>query len=370
MEVMGVERMKSSSWVLGAAVVLAGCLPSGKGASRCGGYLGCSNGQVVEPPDGGGVGVAPTPLPPPPVSGCGKPLPADQPATVPGTPSGYMHYTVIGTGASLAGPQPAKMGPRTFWVRVPADYDPNKPYRVVYLAQGCGGYEVANTSTYRLYDESLGGDEEALYVALDIPRDMANMDCYDTFGSGTASQEWEAFQLFHSLVDQTYCVDNDRVDVVGYDFGGDLSNMWGCYFGGDGIKPASDPAHHRAFAPYYHIRAQGAVASLEPMNGPPCNGPVAAFVIHDMGDGTAYSDGLASRDRALRMNGCTGSPTEPYHADVLGPDICLKYTACPAAYPVVFCSTMGLGHSDQHDRLIPGVTLFFKELEQAPIPKP
>jgi poly(3-hydroxybutyrate) depolymerase len=368
MEAIGVGLMKSSSWVLGAAVLLAGCLPSGKEDAHCGGYLGCSTGQTIVDPNAAAVALVPPP-PPPPVSGCGLPLPADQPQTVPGTPLGYKHYTVMGTGASLAGPQPAKVGPRTFWVRVPADYDPNEHYRVVYLAQGCGGYEVANTSTYHLFDAAAGGDEEAIYVALDIPRDMADMDCYDSFNSGLASQEWEAFQLFHSLVDQTYCVDNDRVDVVGYDFGGALANMWGCYFAGDGAKPASDPAHPRAFVPYYHIRAQGAVASFEPKTGPLCNGPVAAFFIHDMMDGTPYAEGEASRDRALRMNGCLGSAADLYHPEVLGA-VCLRYTDCPAAYPVVFCTTSGLGHEDQHDRLIPGITLFFKELEQAPRPSP
>jgi hypothetical protein len=64
-------------------------------------------------------------------AGCGKPLPAAQPQTVPGKPTGYMHYTVMGTGATLDGTIPEKAGPRTFWVRVPADYNPNRKYRTV-----------------------------------------------------------------------------------------------------------------------------------------------------------------------------------------------------------------------------------------------
>src|SRR4051812_8717971 len=52
-------------------------------------------------------------------AGCGKPLPADQPPTVPSTPKGYKQFTVMGAGATLAGQVPAKVGPRTFWVRVP-----------------------------------------------------------------------------------------------------------------------------------------------------------------------------------------------------------------------------------------------------------
>ena len=43
-----------------------------------------------------------------------------------------------------------------------------------------------------------------------------------------------------------------------------------------------------------------------------------------------------------------------------------EYTDCPAAYPVVFCTTTGLGHADQHERAIPAFTLFFDEASAAP----
>ncbi|HTA20386.1 MAG TPA: hypothetical protein VK989_13935, partial [Polyangia bacterium] len=169
-------------------------------------------------------------------SGCGKALPTAQPPTQPGFPGGYLQYTVMATGATLAGPQPQKAGPRTFWVRVPADYDPNHAYRVVYLGAACGEFGDANTTTYPLYAEPQGGDEEAIYVAIDIPSDMVNMGCYDN-QAGPASQEWEAFELFHDVVDASYCVDNDHVFVAGYSTGGGLANQWGCYFAGDGQRP-------------------------------------------------------------------------------------------------------------------------------------
>src|SRR4029079_4230253 len=151
-----------------------------------------------------------------------------------------------------------------------------------YIGQVCGGYEVANTNTMALYNEALAGSEQAIYVALDIPKDMANMDCYDN-RDGLSSQEWEAFELFHTVVDANYCVDNDRVYVAGYSTGGALANMWGCYFAGDGMNPASTPGVPRKFAPKYHIRGQAVLSGGEPTDGPPCNGKVAAIWIHDMG---------------------------------------------------------------------------------------
>jgi hypothetical protein len=315
---------------------------------------------------GAGGGLAPI------NAGCGKELPGNQQVTVPGKPTGYTHFSVMGTGATLAGPVPAKAGPRTFWVRVPADYDPNHRYRVVYVGQGCGGYEVANTSTIQFFSASQGGNEEAIYVALDIPRDMANQDCYDN-RDGPSSQEWEAFELFHTFVDSTYCVDNDNIFVTGYSTGGWLSDMWGCYFAGDGQQPwngvpggaaAGTDVAPRRFAPRYHIRGQAANSGGEPANNPPCNGPVAAIWLHDLMDANPYSGNHeVALSRVLKMNGCySDNPsTAPWHEDIMGKGVCVKYTDCPAAYPVVFCTTVGQGHGDDHTRAIPGFTRFFDE---------
>jgi hypothetical protein len=250
---------------------------------------------------------------------------------------------------------------------VPADYDPNHKYRTVYIGQGCGGYEVANTQTLQLFNGKVGGEEEAIYVALDIPTDMANQDCYDN-RAGLQSQEWEAFELFHSVVDANYCVDNDNVFVSGYSTGGWLTNMWGCYFAGDGQHPwngqvgGSADAAPRKFAPRYHIRGQAAVSGGEPDNNPPCNGPIAAIWIHDLMDNNAYSQNHdVALPRVLRMNGCEGSRTAPWHEDVAGAGICVQYTDCPARYPVVFCTTTGQGRTDQHYRAVPAFKLFFDE---------
>jgi hypothetical protein len=317
--------------------------------------------QVESPPPSGAGDAAVAPM----NAGCGKPLPANQPQTSPNRPTGYLQYTVNGTGATLAGPMPAKVGPRTFWVRVPADYDPNHRYRVVYLGQGCGGYEVANTATFQLFNERAGGSEQAIYVALDIPKDMANQDCYDN-RDGLASQEWEAFELFHSVVDANYGVDNDNVFVAGYSTGGWLSNMWGCYFAGDGLHPwngvpggggASAP---RRFAPRYHLRGQSVVAGGEPDNNPPCNGPIAAIWFHSPTD-ISPIDSERALARVLRMNGCEGSPTAPWHPELVSGATCLKFTACPAKYPVVYCEDDNC-HSDDSARAVPAFTRFYADL--------
>jgi hypothetical protein len=347
-----------------AGLAVAGCTMGSSAHQSCPGYVGCSSEQSVGVQD---PTVTPAPAPksvddPLKGPGCGLALPADQPTTIPGKPDGYKALTVMGTGATLAGPQPTKAGPRTFWVRVPADYDPNHAYPVVYIG---GGYGVLTSSSfYPLYDETLGGREEAIYVAVAPPADHVNLGGYDD-ADGPASQEWEAFQLFQTIVDHTYCVDDNHLYAVGYEAGGNLADMWGCYFAGDGQSPATSPDVPRLFAPTYHLRGQGAVAGAEPTKSPSCNGPVAFLGIHDQNDTSApFALGLAARDRALSMNGCAGSPTAAWPDD--GPGLgknCAQYTACPQDYPVVFCETSGLGNAWQANIGVPAFTLFFKQLE-------
>jgi hypothetical protein len=236
---------------------------------------------------------------------------------------------------------------------------------------GCGPFNAANTSSYQLFREALGGTEQAIYVAMDLPTNMANMNCYDN-RDGALSQEWEAFELFHSVVDENYCVDNNRIYVAGYSTGGWLANMWGCYFAGDGQNPASTPGVPRKFAPRYRIRGQAAVTGGEPANNPPCNGKVAAVWIHDSGDNAnPIAGNIAALERVGKMNGCdttymNTAIQEPWHPEhpLLG-NVCKRFTSCAASTPVVFCTTVGLARTDHSERFIPALKFLFDEVEAA-----
>jgi hypothetical protein len=271
------------------------------------------------------------------------------------------------TGETISGNDPTRAVPRDIYVRVPADYDPNRAYRVVYIGQGCGGGS-GDQSTYPLFDESKGGDEQAIYVGISLPPPEFNGACYDN-RAGEASLEWEAFQVFHTLVESTYCADNNRIFVSGYSTGGWLANMWGCYFGG---YPSSGP---RKFAPEWRIRGQAGTTGCQPDNiGQLCadtDHKVAALWLHDVNDpANPYAcNHDVALPRVFADNGCTGNymtaPTEPWGEGTLA-QICLRYTSCPADYPVIFCSTQGNGHADQPANSIPAFTQFYHLFDPAP----
>ena len=195
----------------------------------------------------------------------------------------------MGTGATLAGPQPQKAGPRTFWVRVPADYDPNHAYRVVYLGQGCGGSTAReHARRISLFTESAGGTEEAIYVALDLPTDRANMDCYDN-RDGPASQEWEAFELFHDgrrrdlLRRQrprlrrraTARAAGSRTSGAATSRATASTPRTACRAARAGRRAGSRPA--------YHLRGQAVVTAASPTTTRRATGPWPRIWIHDTG---------------------------------------------------------------------------------------
>jgi hypothetical protein len=335
--------------------------------SKSSGSGGSGGGGSVIPSGGANTGDATDVDKVNPSTGCGKPPPAGQEQSIVGSRTGYTEYHVTQTGANLGTTDPTRAGDRQYFVRLPPDYNPDVPYRVVYVGQGCGALHAGKTNTYALFDERCGGSEQAVYVGLSVPDNDANPGCYDN-NSGEQSQEWEAFDLIHTQVEGNFCVDNNRVYVAGYSTGGWLSNMWGCYFGG-----IPDPP--RKFSPKWAIRGHVNVTGSLPPNQPkPCNGPGAGLWIHDSLDtSNRIATNIAALNLSLESNGCTGNyadgPKEPWAPGEAIPGLaglCQEYTGCDAEtrrkYPLVFCTTSGLGHSDQPKNAIPAFTTFFDQL--------
>ena len=331
----------------------AGGMSGAGGQQTTGGAGGMSQGGMT----GGGVAGATGgsggggPSGPQKTAGCGKD---------PGQPPGpWQQYVVPLDGQTLGQPQTTHDS-REIFVRLPADYDANKPYRIVYIGVGCSSPN-GKDSAYPLWETSQGGDADAIYVGLSLPNPSTNNDCYDN-RAGINSIEWESLDHDHAFVSDKFCIDNDKVYVSGYSSGGWIANMFSCYFG---EPPVSPP---RKFLPNVALRGVMSVAGCWIDGNPMCNGPVGGIWIHDENDGGAnpYSCAVEQKNRLLEQNGCTGGasgPTEKWGEEFFNAGTCLRYTNCPAAYPVIFCTTTGRGHGSQNDNVIPSFTKFADELE-------
>jgi poly(3-hydroxybutyrate) depolymerase len=249
--------------------------------------------------------------------------------------------TVIDTATTNA------IGDRSYWVRLPPVYDPATPYRVIYLGTGCNG---TGKTSYLFNTVDMG---QAILVGLNTLEDKAHdpmqvvgvvgKECFDD--QVASSIEYPFFDALHKQIEKTFCVDTQREFWAGYSSGSWMANMMGCAFGGV-------------------LRAVGGVSGGLPAL-PTCTGPVAQMFIHDMMDnGNPYSGSVAGRNRVLAINKCVGLDTAPYDP---GPDAkippgsaCVKYTGCPADYPVVFCTTTGQFHMSQDPLATGGFWNFFK----------
>lgn len=265
---------------------------------------------------------------------------------------------------------------RLYYVRLPPNYDPARPYRTIYLGPGCGPPQdlVGETKVYPMQTVS---DPDAILVAMEQgfynKAEYSSADCTTTaggdstklchycFDDGAAtttpeSFEYAYFDRLHKRVESDFCVDKTRQFYAGYSSGGWVAHQLGCQF--------PDV-----------LRAQASVTGgLPPVirdGVKPCvDHPIAAFLIHDAQDtANVYQGSVAALERLLQLNNCgapmRSAPTEAYtiagfpnNADFN----CLRYTGCPAEYPIVFCTSRGKAHGAQTTAAVPGFWQFFESL--------
>jgi poly(3-hydroxybutyrate) depolymerase len=232
-----------------------------------------------------------------------------------------------------------QQGDRSYWVQLPPDYNPDTPYRVIYLGTGCNGTGKSS------YPFDTVDDGQAILVGLNTLQAQGTTKARDCFDDQVANSiEYPFFSALHKRIESDFCVDPQRQFWAGYSSGSWMANMMGCAF--------SDV-----------LRAVGGVSGGLP-ELPPCKGPIAQMFIHDMMDpGNIFSGSLNALARVLAINQCTGTDTAPYdvgpNATIPPGSTCVSYTGCPKAYPVVFCATNGQYHESQDPLAIGGLWNFF-----------
>lgn len=209
---------------------------------------------------------------------------------------------------------------RVYYVRVPAHYNTERAYPVTLLGPGCGlnGLNAIPVQTASM--------DDAIVIGLNGVDNCFNHAAADT-------PDLPYFDATLAAVESSLCVDTARVFVGGYSSGSWLANTVGCARGNV-------------------VRAQASVGGGLPP-APPCTGPIPAMFVSDSDDmSNPTATVQLALQRVLTANGC-GTETEPYDFGVPSP--CVQYKGCMSGYPVVWCLTSGLGHSDQVETMIPTV---------------
>lgn len=206
---------------------------------------------------------------------------------------------------------------RRYILDVPASYDTNHPYRLVFTWHPLGGSatQVVNGGYNGLKALS---EETAIFVSPDgLVGNAAGIEGQGWYNTGGGDIAFLRAMLDH--FNQNACIDQGRIFSTGFSFGGMMSNAIGCEL--------ADV--FRAIAPMSGN-----------LQGSGCNDtsdhPVAYFGIHGDNDTFVTTEsGRTARDLFVARNHCQ-TQTEPSE-----PSVCVAYTGCDEGYPVSWCEWSG-----------------------------
>jgi poly(3-hydroxybutyrate) depolymerase len=264
--------------------------------------------------------------------GCGKAAPADF------TPEMYVRKSLPDVAKTKKGAE------RVYELRLPASYDMNKPYPIVFEDHGCDGSIPFNIQDVTKTD--------SIVVALRAGDNQDNNYMGGCFATGPNDAELTEVPYFDAVlttIEMNLCVDTSKLFMEGYSSGSWLTNLLGCV---------------RANV----IRGQGNATGGLPTVPAVCQGPIAAILAHDDTDTmNTIQEGMKARDRIKAINGCSDT-TLPYQWDTNPNTVstCVAYQGCKPGYPLIWCPTHGKGHSDQKPLSTTGFWKFWSSLPPRP----
>lgn len=214
---------------------------------------------------------------------------------------------------------------RSYILRVPANYDNNHPYRLIFGFHwvggtagdvDSGGTDGYNWSYYGLRRLADNANNSTVFVA---PQGINNG------WANSGGQDVTFVDAMLSQLESGLCVDTTQVFSSGFSYGAAMTYALAC----------SRPTVFRAVAVYSGANLSGCSGGTQ---------PVAYIGMHGIRDNVLpIASGRALRDTFVRNNGCTPqNPPEPANGSLT--HIVTTYSGCRAGYPVVWAAFDGAGH--------------------------
>nr|WP_254553247.1 ricin-type beta-trefoil lectin domain protein [Kitasatospora sp. MMS16-BH015] len=214
---------------------------------------------------------------------------------------------------------------RSYILRVPAGYDQNRAYRLVFGLHwrggtasdvDSGGTDGYNWSYYGLRKLADADNNGTVFVA---PQG---------FDNGWANSGGQDVTFIDDLTRQLeggLCIDTTQLFSAGFSYGGAMSYELAC----------ARPTVFRAVAVYSGANLSGCDGGTQ---------SIAYMGLHGLRDDVLpISLGRSLRDQFVRNNGCTPqSPPEPASGSLT--HTVTAYSGCKSGYPVVWAAFDGAGH--------------------------
>jgi len=292
-----------------------GSTSSGSGGTGTGGSTGAA----------GSSGAVPS-------AGCGKtstmtfkPVPNEDPNAAAGSGNTVGHgdggYVTIQSGG----------GSRDFAMRLPDNYDKNKPYWLSFTFHPSGG------NAYGVDNGGNNGYEMAYYGLQKQSNNGAIFVAPLGLGGGWANSGGQDLQFVDDmvkLIEDNYCVDTTHIFAQGFSYGGGMTYEVAC-----------------ARAKVFRGAAIYEGAQLSGCDGG--NDPIALWQMVGLTDSRCGVGGSACgncqdfatpiRNRFVKNNGCTVPAQEPPRPAAPPPylnpggHVCTDYAGCSAGHPVRWC---------------------------------
>lgn len=200
---------------------------------------------------------------------------------------------------------------RTFLLNIPATYVSHDPMPLVVAFHG-------RTNSNEQVRKYMRLDREFAGSIIAYPAALKNANgSYSWTNPGDKAQEIRDIAFFDAIVEKladSYCIDLDRIVVVGHSLGAWMANTVACVRGDV-------------------VRASATVGGDSVITA--CNGPAAAMIMHNPKDNLAPFSG-AERVLALRLetNVCSESkPSEPGPSNLA----CKGYSGCTGNNDIWWC---------------------------------
>lgn len=216
---------------------------------------------------------------------------------------------------------------RDYMLRIPAGYDNQHPYPLVFAFHWNGGtmgdVDGGGTSGYTW---SYYGMREAA----DTSRDHKMIFITPQgIGNGWANSGGRDLNLVDNLLNLAkgdLCVDTTRIFSMGFSYGGGMTFELAC----------ARAKVFRAAAVYAGAQLSGCDDGTK---------PIAYIGIHGLRDPTCgIGGGRSLRDKFVKNNGCPDQTVPEPAANSLK-HVCTTYSGCKAGYPVRWCAFDGGGHT-------------------------
>lgn len=282
------------------------------------------------------------------------------------TPSTAVRGTVMTSGTKAADAADSKKGPwsyeREYFVTLPANYDKNKAYPIVFQGPGCGG---GGKDVYPLTPDAMTpGNVNNTVIRVGLtppPKDIGhatnpNDGCFDD-KEGDDSVDWTFYEVLYDKLAASICFDKNRVFASGNSSGSWFSNELGCKYAGDPTRPVRGIMPNTGGLP------------TEAKYVPTCTTkPMAGMWVHEINDMTnSFTGNKVAIARAMAVNGCTignGYDNTMFDDYPIGggqaANVCKKIKGCPELYPLVVCALPGSAHGSHDNVTNPGFSTFLK----------